>query len=71
MALKARRFAIEPEIAMKAGRMRLRMLDMPIEYRPRVGSAKLNAIKVGFEDLTTILKLIFWRERTRGPDESR
>ena len=60
MRLRARRFAIEPEIAMKAGRMKLRMLDIPIEYRPRIGQAKLNGIKVGFEDTLAILGHLFW-----------
>jgi len=63
MGLSSKRFAIEPEIAMKAGRMGLRMLDMPIEYRPRIGQAKLNAIVVGFEDMLMILCLLFWRPR--------
>jgi hypothetical protein len=39
---------------------------MPIEYRPRIGKAKLNGIKVGFEDMFKILSLLFWRpERSR------
>ncbi|MBA7502776.1 Undecaprenyl-phosphate mannosyltransferase [subsurface metagenome] len=62
MNLSSKRFAIEPEISIKGSRMKLRMLEIPIEYKARVGSAKLNAIKVGFEDLWTILKFIFWRE---------
>lgn len=61
MQLQATKFAIEPEIAMKAGRMKLRMLDIPIEYRPRIGQAKLNGIKVGFEDTLAILGHLFWR----------
>lgn len=61
MNLSSKRFAIEPEISIKGSRMKLKMLEIPIEYRVRVGSAKLNAIKVGFEDLETILKLIFWK----------
>jgi hypothetical protein len=60
MQLRAMKFAIEPEIAMKAGRMTLRMLDVPIEYRPRIGQAKLNGIKVGFEDTLAILGHLFW-----------
>jgi len=61
MRLSARRFAIEPEISIKGSRLKLRMLDIPIRYRPRVGNTKLSAIKVGFEDLWTILRLILWR----------
>ena len=63
MNLESKRFAIEPEISIKGSRMKLKMLELPIEYKARVGSAKLNAIKVGFEDLKTILKLIFWKPR--------
>ena len=61
MQLQATKFAIEPEIAMKAGRMKLRMLDLPIEYRPRIGEAKLNGIKVGIEDTLAILGHLFWQ----------
>lgn len=60
MKLSSRRFAIEPEISIKGSRMRLKMLDIPITYRPRIGKAKLNAVKVGFEDLKIILSLLFW-----------
>ena len=60
MKLNERRFSIEPEISMKAGRMKLRMLDIPIAYQVRVGNTKLNAVKVGFEDMWAIVKLLFW-----------
>ena len=63
MKLSARRFAVEPEIAMKGARMHLKMLDLPIEYRVRVGCTKLNGIKVGFEDLFMIIRLLFWRPK--------
>lgn len=71
MQLRAMKFAIEPEIAMKAGRMKLRMLDMPIEYRPRIGQAKLNGIKVGFEDTSAILGHLFWRPPRNHRDGGR
>ncbi len=61
MKLTSERFAIEPEIAIKAGRMKLKTLDVPIRYQPRLGKSKLNPIKVGFEDLWTIVKLIGWK----------
>jgi glycosyltransferase involved in cell wall biosynthesis len=70
MHLQAREFAIEPEIAMKAGRMKLRMLDIPIEYRPRIGQAKLSGIKVGFEDTLAILGHLFWQPGRTGRDGS-
>ena len=63
MGLTSKRFAIEPEISIKGGRMRLRTLEIPIKYKPRVGGSKLNGIKVGFEDLITILRLVFWKPR--------
>ena len=66
MGLTSPRFGIESEIAAKAGRMKLRMLDMPIEYRRRVGAAKLNGLVDGFEILVTILRLLFWRPRKPG-----
>ncbi len=66
MKLSSRRFAIEPEISIKGSRMKLKMLEIPIEYRARVGDSKLNAVKVGFEDLWTILRLIPWRPSKDG-----
>ncbi|MDD4877129.1 MAG: glycosyltransferase, partial [Dehalococcoidales bacterium] len=66
MNLSAHRFAIEPEISIKGARMRLKMLDIPIQYKARVGKAKLNSIIVGFEDLWTILRLIFWHPAKVG-----
>lgn len=66
MNISAQRFSIEPEISIKAGRMKLIMLDIPIEYRNRVGDTKLNSVKVGFEDLWTILRLIFWRPNKKA-----
>jgi histidinol-phosphate phosphatase family protein len=60
MNLRASKFAIEPEISIKSGRMKLKTKDIPIEYHPRVGGSKLNAIRVGFEDSWVILKNIFW-----------
>ena len=61
MDLSSKRFAIEPEISIKSSRMKLKTLDIPLRYRPRIGDTKLNAIQVGYEDLKTILGLVFWR----------
>ena len=66
MRLSARRFSIEPEISIKGTRMKLKMLDIPIRYRARVGDSKLSAVKVGLEDLWTILRLIPWRPSKDG-----
>ena len=63
MGLTSSHFAIEPEISIKAGHMKLKTLDIPITYRLRVGDTNLNPIKVGFEDLWTIIKLIGWRPK--------
>jgi glycosyltransferase involved in cell wall biosynthesis len=61
MDISSRGFAIEPEIAIKASRMRLRVKEIPIEYRPRLGEAKLRGPKAGMEHLKTILGLLLWR----------
>lgn len=71
MGLTSKRFAIEPEISIKSSRMKLKTLDMPLRYRPRVGETKLNAIKVGFEDLMTILGLVFWRGKANGVEREK
>lgn len=63
MSLTSARFAIEPEISIKVGRMKLKTLDIPIKYSPRVGDTKLNPIKVGFEDMWTIVRLVGWRPK--------
>ncbi len=66
MAVNSCGFAIEPEIAIKAARMRLRVKEIPIEYRPRVGKAKLGSFQAGYDHLRTILGLIFWRPPVAG-----
>jgi len=65
MGLISQRFAIEPEVCMKGARMGLRLLEIPIEYRSRVGGTKLNVVKAGLEDLLMILRLVFWRPKKR------
>lgn len=49
----------------------LRVIEIPVNYRPRVGKSKItgsrgNAIKVGLNMLITILKHRFWRSQCRG-----
>lgn len=61
MNIRSSGFAIEPEIAIKASRMGLRVKEIPIEYQPRLGKAKLVGPKAGFEHFTTIMRLFFWR----------
>ncbi len=56
MRLRSTGFGIESEIAIKAGRMQLKTLDIPIEYRRRLGKAKLNGLRDGWRILKTIVK---------------
>ena len=55
------RFAPDAEICIKAARLKMNMLDVPIIYTPRVGKTKLPPIKAGFEHVRLILSLILWR----------
>jgi len=61
MNIRSSGFAIEPEIAIKASRMRLRVKEIPIEYQSRLGKAKLVGPKAGIEHFVTIMSLLFWR----------
>ena len=54
------RFAPDAEMQMKAARMKLRMLDIPVTYRPRVGLTKLPPIRAGYEHIKLICSLVFW-----------
>lgn len=58
MRLDSDGFCIEAEIAIKAARMGLRVLDIPIEYRPRVGEAKLRGLQDGYQIFETILRML-------------
>jgi Glycosyl transferase family 2 len=49
-------FAIEAEMVLKAVRQRLRIVQIPVEYRERVGTAKLRAVRDGSRILLAILK---------------
>ena len=66
MDLSSRGFAIEPEIAAKASRMKLKVRDIPIEYRPRIGQTKLNSMKAGLDHMRTIFGLFFWHSNHNG-----
>jgi glycosyltransferase involved in cell wall biosynthesis len=61
MNISSPRFSVEAEIAAKAGRMKLKMLDLPIKYQSRIGETKLNPLKDGLTILSAILSLFFWR----------
>jgi hypothetical protein len=58
MRLDSDGFCIEAEIAIKAARMGLRIADIPIEYRPRVGEAKLRGLQDGYQIFQTILRML-------------
>jgi glycosyltransferase involved in cell wall biosynthesis len=61
MNLTSSRFTIEPEISIKTGRMKLRTIDIPIEYQMRLGISKLGTFNVGWQDSICIIKHLFWR----------
>jgi len=58
MNLDSTGFGIETEMAIKAGRMRLNVLDIPIDYAPRIGEAKLHGFSGGFQILKTIFEAL-------------
>lgn len=58
MQLRSRGFGVEAEMVIKAGRMGVRIVDMPIEYSRRIGQSKLNPIRDGLVISWTIASLI-------------
>lgn len=69
MELDSKGFGIESEICIKAARMGLKIKDIHIKYRDRIGKAKLNGIKDGYKIFVTILKffpLVFRRIEKPG-----
>ncbi|MGA2158527.1 MAG: glycosyltransferase family 2 protein [Dehalococcoidia bacterium] len=62
MSLSSRGFGLETEISIKAAKMGLKMLEIPIDYRSRLGEAKLNALRDGWIIFTTILRFAFWQQ---------
>ena len=64
MNLKSNGFGIESEICIKAARMGLQVKDIHINYRDRLGEAKLNGLRDGYRIFLTILShfpLLFQR----------
>ena len=55
MRLDSSGFGAETELAIKAGRMGLKVHEIPIEYRTRIGDAKLRGFNSGYRILQTIL----------------
>lgn len=69
MNLESNGFGIESEICIKAARMGLKVKDIHIMYRDRIGQAKLSGIKDGYRIFMTILKffpLLFRRVEKPG-----
>lgn len=69
MNLESKGFGIESEICIKAARMGLRVKDIHIKYRDRIGKAKLNGLKDGYRIFMTIIKffpLVFRRIEKPG-----
>jgi dolichol-phosphate mannosyltransferase len=58
MRVRSRGFGIEAEIAIKAAVMGLNVLEIPTEYRPRLGQKKLRALPDGLVVLRTIWHLL-------------
>jgi len=57
------RYAPDAEMWIKATRLKLQMLDIPITYRPRIGQTKLHSLKGGWEHLKLIISLLFWKPK--------
>jgi hypothetical protein len=60
--LRSDGFGIEAEIVIKAGRQGMSILELPIEYRERIGSSKLNPWRDGMIISGTITTLMFGLE---------
>jgi hypothetical protein len=56
LGLEQAAFAIEAELVLEALRHDLRVVQIPVEYRERVGEAKLHAVRDGSRILLTILR---------------
>lgn len=59
------RYAPDAEIGIKAARMRLRMLDIPLDYGVRLGVSKLPSLKAGWEHVWLIMTLIRWKPQSQ------
>lgn len=69
MDIKSEGFNIEVEIAIKASRMKLKVKDIAVEYRPRMGDSKLCSWKAGVGHLKTITSHLTWRKPHRNGHE--
>src|SRR5262249_14204664 len=57
MALRCEGMEFASEIVIKAARARLRVTEVPIDYRPRVGESKLHWLRDGWRHLSFMLLL--------------
>jgi glycosyltransferase involved in cell wall biosynthesis len=58
MSLRSTGFEIEQEIAAHVAGMRLRFLEIPIEYRPRLGEPKLSGLRHGWRHGLPLIRLL-------------
>ncbi len=63
MELEGDRFEIEPEITAKLARMSIRVIEVPISFRPRrrQDGKKMNWAGSGMKALSTLVKYRFWK----------
>jgi hypothetical protein len=59
------------EMQIKAARARMRILEIPVDYRPRIGHSKITGtisgtLRAGYKILLTIFKYGIRRERHEG-----
>lgn len=64
MRLDSEGFGIETEMCAKAAAMRLRTLEVPIDYRERIGESKLRPFRDGYLILRTIGGLLIFYNPT-------
>lgn len=62
--LECRRFDMEPEITAKVVRSGHRIVEVPIDYRPRTGGKKLSARRDGLPALQALVRYRDWRPGT-------
>ncbi|HEX2222155.1 MAG TPA: glycosyltransferase family 2 protein [Candidatus Limnocylindria bacterium] len=71
LRLRSEGFGIEAEIAMKSARLGLRSADVPLEYRPRLGTTKLRPVQDGLAIAVTIVREVLAGLLGRGPRRKR
>lgn len=64
MDLRSRGFGLEAEMAVKAARMGLRWIDVPITYSERIGISKLRPVQDGIIITWTVIRTLFSGPRT-------